>query len=206
MPPEIFLPSRQPILTALFSHPEDGSGQFLPRPPVRSRKAATRVYFRRGKGKRIALPTDVGSEDFAMAYAAALAGEVPQHATQRREPAKPGTLAALVESYMRSASYKGLRETTRAGYSSRIETLRTKHGHRTVSGLTRERIVTGILAPYADKPGAALATLKMLRVLIRHAIEIGWLRDDPSRGIRRPKTGEIRAWKEGEIEAFEMRW
>jgi len=41
MPPEIFLPSRQPILTALFSHPEDGSAQFLPRPPVRSRKAAT---------------------------------------------------------------------------------------------------------------------------------------------------------------------
>jgi hypothetical protein len=33
----------------------------------------------------------------------------------------------------------------RAAYSSRIETLRTQHGHRTVSGLTRDRIITGIL-------------------------------------------------------------
>ena len=38
-----------------------------------------------------------------------------------------------------------------------------------VSGLSRERIVTGILHPYADRPGAALDVLKKLRILIRHA-------------------------------------
>ena len=54
--------------------------------------------------------------------------------------------------------------------------------------------------------GAALSILKMLRVLIRHAITIGWLKHDPSIGIKRPKIKEIRAWTDAEIEQFEKRW
>jgi len=72
--------------------------------------------------------------------------------------------------------------------------------------MTRERIITGILQPYAKKPGAALSILKMLRVLIRHAIEIGWLKHDPSTGIKRPKTNEMRSWTDTEIAAFEKQW
>ena len=52
---------------------------------------------------------------------------------------------------MQSAPYIGLRETTKAGYASGIETLRVQHGHRTIAGLSRERIVTGILRPYAEQ-------------------------------------------------------
>jgi enterobacteria phage integrase len=73
-------------------------------------------------------------------------------------------------------------------------------------GLTRERIITGILQPYADRPGAALSILKMLRVLIRHAIDIGWLKHDPSVGIKRPKIKRIRSWTEDEIETYRNRW
>ena len=48
--------------------------------------------------------------------------------------------------------------------------------------------------------------LKILRILIRHAINIGWLKHDPSLGIKRPKTGEIRSWTDAEIATFEARW
>ena len=77
----------------------------------------------------------------------------------REKHVKPaqGTIGALIVSYMRSAAYLGLRETTKVGYASRLDTLRTNHGHRTVAGLTRQRIVSGILQPYADRPGAALS-------------------------------------------------
>jgi hypothetical protein len=34
---------------------------------------------------------------------------------------------------MRHADYIGLRESTKIGYGSRIEMLRTKHGHRSVA-------------------------------------------------------------------------
>lgn len=170
----------------------------------KDRHGRTRVYFRRGKGARIALPLDVASEAFTAAYADALAGAAS------RAPAAPaiapGTIAALIVSYLSSPEYKALRDTSKAGYRSRVDMIRRAHGHRTAAGMTREGIVTKILQPYADKPGQRLAILKMLRVLIRHAIEIGWLKHDPSLGIKRPKTKEIRSWTDAEIATFEAHW
>src|SRR5262249_25513881 len=142
--------------------------------------------------------------EFEAAYQAALMGQPIAKPTRQVEA--HGSIGALIASYLRHAEYIGLRESTKFGYASRIETLRTKHGHRSVAGLTRERIVTGILQPYADRPGAALAILKMLRILIRHANNIGWLKGDPSRGIKRPKTNEVRSWTDAEIGAFEKHW
>jgi enterobacteria phage integrase len=171
----------------------------------RDRHGKLRVYYRKGRGRRIPMPAAIGSDEFDVAYRAALAGELALGRERHVTPA-PRTIAALIISYMRSAAYLGLRETTKVGYAARIETLRTEHGHRTVAGLTRQRIVTGILQPYADRPGAAHFTLKILRLLIRHAIAIGWLDHDPSLGIKRPKTQEIRSWTDAEIAAFERHW
>jgi hypothetical protein len=127
------------------------------------------------------LPKDPTSEEFMAAYQAALLGQSAP-VRDRLVPAQPGSIAA------------------------RLEMLRTEHGHRTVAGLSRERIVTGILQPYADRPGAALDTLKKLRILIRHAINIRWLKHDPSLGIKRPKIKRIRSWTDDEIEQFKNRW
>jgi integrase len=171
----------------------------------RDRHGKLRVYFRQAKGRRVPLPVSIWSDDFNAAYQAALSGQLTPASERHRRPA-PGTIAALVASYTRSRAYLGLRDTTKAGYASRMEALRVQHGHRTVAGLTRERIVAGILQPYADRPGAALSTLKMLRVLIRHAIDLGWLKHDPSLGIKRPKIQEIRSWTDAEIKQFETRW
>jgi enterobacteria phage integrase len=171
----------------------------------RDRHGRVRTYGRPDrKGPRIPLPA-FGTDEFKAAYGQMLAGQLTPTRKREARPA-PDTVAALIISYQRSASYVGLRNTTKAGYASRIEALRTEHGHRTVAGLSRERIITGILQPYADRPGAALSILKMLRVLIRHAIDLGWLKHDPSLGIRRPKTQEIRSWTDAEIATFEKRW
>jgi enterobacteria phage integrase len=158
----------------------------------RDRHRKVRVYFRKGRGPRIPLPSSIGSDEFNIAYQAALAGHLAPM-RERHVSAAAGTIGALMEHYTQSAAYIGLRQTTKQGYASRIEALRTQHGHRTLVGLTRERIITGILQPYADRPGAALSILKMLRVLIRHAIDIGWLKHDPSIGIKRPKIKRIRS-------------
>jgi enterobacteria phage integrase len=171
----------------------------------RDRHGKLRVYFRKGRGRRIPLPATIGTDEFDSTYRATLAGQLTFGREKRATPA-PRTIAALILSYMRSAAYLGLRETTKIGYAARIEALRANHGHRSVAGLTRQRIVTGILQPFADRPGAALGLLKILRVLIRHAIDVGWLSHDPSLGIKRPRTQEIRSWTEAEIKAFEQHW
>ena len=127
----------------------------------RDRHKKLRVYFRKERGPRIRLPNSIGSDEFNVVYQAALAGQL-RPARDRYARSAAGTIGALITHYKQSAAYIGLRETTKQGYASRIEALRSQHGHRTVAGLTRERIFVGILQPYADRPGAALAVLKML--------------------------------------------
>lgn len=168
------------------------------------RHGKRRFYFRRGKGRRVALPSEIGSPEFDEAYSKALTGEMAPKPLPKA-PAAPGTIAALIVAYRQSGSYVGLRATTKKGYATRLSVLEVKHGLRSVRGLTRDRIVK-MLEPYADKPGAALSLLKMMRILIRHAIVIGWMDRDPSIGIKRPKTEEIRAWTEDEIGTFEKKW
>jgi integrase len=158
-------------------------------------------YFRKGKGARIRLP-DYGAPEFNHAYAAALAGQ-PKPAPKRD---RQGTIGALIQSYLRSSAFIGLRQTSKAGYMRRLDRIRQDHGHRTVDGLTRQRIISAFLEPYACSPGAALDTLKKLRILIRHAMDLGQLQHDPSIGIKRQKTKEVRAWFDAELAAFEARW
>jgi integrase len=175
-------------------------------PHVDKNRAKGRTYlsFRKGKGPRIRLPDDPSSPEFAQAYAAAMAGEtIDNRVTLKTDGA--GTLGALI-SDKKNGSFQRLRATSKKGYTTRLETMRVEHGHRSVIGLTRDRINTTILQPYADRPAAALDTLKKLRILINHAISIGWLKNDPSAGIKRPKTKEIRSWTDAELAAFEARW
>lgn len=166
-------------------------------------KGHTYLSFRIGKGPRIRLPDDPTSQEFREAYTAAMAGETSGPTIKKDAP---GTIGALIASYKASGQYTGLGETSKTGYTSRLEAIRIDHGHRAVAGLTKDRIQTFILDPLADRPGAALDTIKKLRILIKHAIDKGWLKYDPSTGIKRPKGGEIRAWTDSELAAFERRW
>jgi hypothetical protein len=177
----------------------------------RDRHGKLRTYGRMArKAPRIPLP-DFGTPEFWPAYSQMLAGQLEQPLGARRHSATPGSLGALIASYLKSQEYANLRNTTKIGYASRIEILRTEHGNRTVAGLSRERIENGIMRPYADRPGAALSLLKMLRILIRHAMALDErnplkLLHDPSAGLKRPKIKEIRAWSDSETSAYEARW
>ena len=116
-----------------------------------------------------------------------------------------GTLAALIASYKQDAAFSDLRETTKAGYLSRLDTIQREHGARSVKGLNQERIET-MLAAYDDRPASKLDTLKKLRILIKHAMKKKWIGADPSTGIKRTKVGEVRSWTDDEIRQYENHW
>jgi integrase len=171
-----------------------------PHVDVNTIKGHTYLSFRlrSQNGPRIRLPDDPTSQEFRDAYAAAMGNTK----TVAKQKDSPDSISAKITVYMKSAAYKGLSETSKDAYSSRLEQIRTDHGHRAFSGLTKERIETFILAPLANKPGAALDTLKKLRILINHFK----LTPDPTAGIKRPKSKEIRSWTDREMAAFERRW
>jgi enterobacteria phage integrase len=163
----------------------------------RDRHGKPRTWFRIKKGPRVPLPP-LGSPGFNEAYAAAFAsyptvkkGKLPQ--------AAPGSVEALIRSYYQSAEFLAVREATKKNYRVAMEAIRKEHGHRMVAGMTREAIVKFILQPYADRPGMRRLTLASLRVLVRHAIDIGMLQINPTLGIRSPKLKEVPAWSEDQM-------
>jgi integrase len=176
-------------------------------PNVEKNVVKGHVYlsYRVGKGPRIKLPSDPTSDEFKTAYAAAVAGEVAARPTLTKDT--PRSIGAVVTSYLSSAAFRSLSEGSKSGYRSRMDQIRCDHGHRAVAGLTKDRIEEKILKPLQNRPGAKIDTLKKLRILIRHAKDdLKWITTDPSEGIKRGRSKEIRAWTDAEMKAFEERW
>jgi integrase len=166
-----------------------------------------RRYFRRGKAKEIPLPGEPGSREFMAVYQAAL----EQHSTTPPKPigasrTEPGTMAALIASYYGSAEYKNLAPITRATYRNEIERVRLRHGTKRVAKLGREHIKK-LVAEKAASPGAANKLLRILKMLMRFALDMDppMRRDDPTAGLKRlrvPGDGFL-AWEDADIAVFE---
>ncbi|WBX84685.1 tyrosine-type recombinase/integrase [Sphingosinicella microcystinivorans] len=174
----------------------------------RDRFGKQRYYFRKPGCKRIALPGLPGSTEFMEAYQAALEG-TPKEANAR---IKPGTFNSLIASYYSSADYRTLSDATRRTYRNIIENFReskpngggSKYGDRNVAALEPHHI-RAMLDAKADTPAAANNLLRMLRMLMRFAVERNIRRDDPTlhvRKIRSASTG-FHSWTEEEIAKFE---
>lgn len=172
----------------------------------RDRHGHWRYYLRLPGRKRVALPDDPGSPAFLAAYQREIAkaeAEAPAAAARNA----PDSLDALAASYYASAAYAGLRASTARNYRRIIEHLRAKHGTKPVTMLDAEGVRV-LLAEKAATPWAANHRLRLIRALLGHAVELGWLAEDPAAKVRRYKTRSagFRPWSEADIAAFEARW
>src|SRR5262245_1963841 len=134
-------------------------------------------------------------------YEAALAGQpLPVGANK----ARPGTMRALALSYFASTEFRTLRPSTQRAYRGTIERLCREHGDRRAGDLRREHVVR-LMAALAEQPGAANALRMALRVMMKHAVEIGLRADDPTREVRatRIRSGGHHSWTDDEIAQFE---
>ena len=159
-----------------------------------------RFYFRRLGFKRVALPGMPGSSEFMAACAEA--GETPAPLIGLRQ-ILPGTFNALAASYFGSAAFRKLAPTTQASYRGFIDRLCEADGDKPVAGLQRKHIV--VMMDRRTQPVAANALLKMLRVLMKHAVDTGFREDNPARDISaiRIKSEGYHSWTEEEIAQFE---
>jgi len=165
------------------------------------RHGVPRWYFRREGFKRTPLPGLPWSPEFMAAYEAAIAGDAPEVIGSKRT--LPGTISALIVSYYSSAEFKTLRPVTQSTYRNVIEHFREEHGNKRVALLQREH-VKKIMGKLADRPAAANQWLKIIKILMRHALEMGMRRDDPTLGIRRLKSRSTgyQTWTEDEIATY----
>ena len=127
-------------------------------------------------------------------------------AARRRNTARPGTMRALALSYFASPEFRTLRLSTQRAYRGIIERLCEEHGDKRAADLRREHVVR-LMAARAEKPGAANGLRMALRVMMKHAIDIGLRADDPTREVKaiRIRADGHHSWTDDEIAQFEQR-
>jgi len=162
-----------------------------------------RFYFRRPGFKRVALPGLPGSADFMNAYAEALAAGEPAPPVGLRQ-IRPGTINALAVSYLNSRDFRKLAPSTQSIYRGIIDRLCEQDGDKPVAELKPWHIVK-MMDRRSDQPESANGLLKMLRVLMKHAVYTGLRQDNPARDVQRnrAKGDGFHSWTEEEIEQFE---
>jgi integrase len=166
------------------------------------RHGKSRYYFRRPGYKQVPLPGLPWSPQFMAAYEAAMKGET-RPVEIGIDRTKPGTVAALAVAYFRSSEFLGLSPSTQATYRGIIERLRVEHGHRRVAHLQRDKL-TEMLGNRAKAPAAANNWLRMVRMLMRFAIELGMRNDDPTLGIKtlKIKSDGFKIWEPEQIQNY----
>ena len=116
---------------------------------------------------------------------------------------RPGSMMALALSYFASPDFRALKPSTQRAYRWIIERLCKEHGDKRAADLRRDHVVK-LMAARAEKPGAANGLRMALRVLMKHAIDVGLRADDPTREVRaiRVRTAGHHSWTDDEIAAI----
>lgn len=167
------------------------------------RHGKARWYFRKRGMSLVPLPGLPWSPEFMTAYEAAQAGQGTAIAASKT---RPGTISALVVGYYNSIEFRRLSPATKATYRGIIERFRIEHGDKTVANLQKDHIKR-LMAAKAETPAAANNFLRMVRMLMVFAVEIGMRRDDPTLGIKKIKSRStgFYTWTEDDIAKFEQK-
>jgi integrase len=178
------------------------------RPPhvslYRDRHGKVRSRFRKPGLPESQTTAPWGSHEWLIWYNAALEGEKRPVGESRTVP---GSIGSVIVAYYSSHDWRSLAATTQATYRGIIERFRVKHGDKPARRLEAAHI-RKILDGFADRPAAAGNLLKVLRVLMRFAVDRGYVVTDPTIGVRPPRyrSDGFHTWSDAEVEGFEKRW
>lgn len=162
-------------------------------------------YFRRGHGKRIRLRGEPGSDEFAAAYEAALAG-APSPG-QKTPQERANTFGWLVARYKDSGAWAAASSATKRQRENILRAVVAGAGQWPLSSITKAVVAKGRDRRSAT-PAAANNFLKTMRALFKWAVGAGLVERDPTQGVDKVvyKTEGHAAWTREDIAAFEASW
>jgi integrase len=178
-----------------------------PRPPhlqrEQTRHGQVTWYVRRGKGSRIRLKAEYGSEEFWSEYRKALEGA---HGT---EPAKTHTLSWGLDRYRNSSAWAGLSNATRRQRENIYRATIGTAGTTPLKDITTANIRAG-RERRAATPHAANNFLKAMRGFFGWAVDVGLVRTDPTKGVKllvgANDADGFHTWSQEELDRFEAKW
>lgn len=146
----------------------------------KNRKGGLYYFYRvrppGGKEILTRLPDDMRSPEFAAAYKALVAG-------RESAPDLMHSFSMLIKSYRASPRFQGLRSSTQRGYDQNLNELNGKIGGHDVRAMRRQDVVAmqGAYKATARKANALVVTVS---ILMEHAIDLDWRRDNPAKGVK----------------------
>lgn len=110
-----------------------------------------------------------------------------------RPKAAHGTMTALIIEQRNVLARKPMADATRADWNYYLGLIQEQHGKRLVAELERHHCYK-IRNSMAETPGKANVYMAKLKGLLEFASEIGWIRDNPAKGIPLLEVGEHAPW------------
>ena len=178
-----------------------------PMPPnlnhERNRHGKLVWYVRCGKGQRIRVRGEFGSEEFAQSYQAAILGEAPQ----RAPVAASSTLGWLIDRYKDSSAWARLSAATKSQRANIYKAVIGRAGDVPLADIT-SKVMRRNVEDRAKTPFAANDFLKAMRSLYGWAKKSQHVETDPTEGVAGfpHKTEGFHTWTEEEIARFEACW
>ena len=113
---------------------------------------------------------------------------------------------ALIASYRTSDRWTRLKPRTRVDYEKVMDYLAEKIGERDVSRLIRKDVIAA-QEKNAHRTRFANYVPQVMSVLCEHAIDLGWRKDNPAKGVRRLSVPEERRqehvpWTDAAVKKF----
>lgn len=175
------------------------------------RHGNVRIYFRKGRGKRIRLEAKPGSDAFWLEYTAALAGKEKEPPKAKRTVQK-GTFRALAVDYMASVEFRLLDQSTRDQRRRVIESMLLEPLKPGSADLFAEMPMEHFGAKHvkvlrdrkASAPEAANHRLKTLGPMFKWAIGEKLIETNFARDVPKFKTGSEghHTWTVEEVELY----
>lgn len=161
----------------------------------RKRRGVTYIYYERRGCKSERIIATPGTPEFAAEYARLLNGVTPLP--------KGRSFGTLVKSYRASKRFRDLAPRTQRDYETVLEYIDQKLGPLPVAGMQRKDVIRA-QSVNADTVRFANYIVQILRIILEHAINLGWIALNPAKGVLMIKSGRAtrEAWPAELVTAY----
>lgn len=169
----------------------------LPKHVYRQRNG---IYFQRRGWPSRKFQNEFGSPDFWKEYADILTGQAePKRVITR-------SFLELIKSYRGSPRYKKLKPRTALDYDKYLEFFLSIMADANPANMKRKDVIR-LRDANGDRPYFANYSLRVLRVVMEHCVDLGWRDSNPAKGVAEIKTDkqERDPWPEELLQAYRDR-
>jgi hypothetical protein len=146
----------------------------------RDRDGKNRYRFRRGVVS-VYMRGDPGTDEFAAQYWHLVNGTATPLGV---ELTRAGSFNCLAVSYYSSPGFRDLAPSTQIHRRRIIDKFRSEHGNKPIK-LLQKKHIADFMAERADTPEAANNLVKLLKVMLDHAVDLGMIDSNPARSVKR---------------------